>query len=123
MANEITASVALSCFKSTIMAATVGRSKVATTFSMTANVYSAGTVSVGTSVEAIPLGEVTTPHWAFFLNLDATNYLTLRNGSSGADLIRLYPGEFCVVPLDIAAVPYALADTAACLLEYLIFGR
>ncbi len=123
MANEITVSAGLTVYKSSVMSSAVGRSVVDATFTMTGNPYVQGVISVGTSAEAIPLGEVTQPHWAWFKNLDATNYLTIRNGASGADLLRLYPGELCPVPLDITATPYAVADTAACLLEYAIFSK
>lgn len=80
-------------------------------------------LSVLTSATVIPLGGVTSPHWAFFQNLDATNFLRIRNGSTGADLLSLYPGELALCPLFITAVPYAIADTASCLLKYVILPK
>lgn len=124
MANEITVTAALSVYKSSVMSSTVGRSVDGATFTMTGSPFiGPTTISVGTSAEAIPLAEVTQPHWAWFKNLDATNFVEIRNGSGGADLIRLYPGEACAVPLAIDATPYAIADTAACLMEYAIFSK
>lgn len=77
--------------------------------------------SIGVSEEAIVLGEVTSPGWAFFINRDPTNFIELRVATSGAKFAKLLPGEFCLVRLGSGAqVPYAIADTGACLLEYLI---
>ena len=76
---------------------------------------------IGTSQEAIVLGDVTTPGWAMFVNRDTTNFITLLVASSGAVFAKLKPGEFALLRLGSGAqVPYALADTAACLMEYLI---
>lgn len=122
MANEITVQGGITCFKSSIMTSALYRTFPALQFTMTANYYVEGTILVGTSATLIPLGAVTTPHWAYFKNLDATNFLRLMNGSAGAKLPKLKPGEPALFPLDDTAVPYAQADTAACLLEYLIFG-
>ena len=122
MANEITLTSSLSAFKAAIMSAAVGRSVSGAQFTMTGNFYVEGTISVATSATVIPLGQVTAPHWAYFHNLDATNYLTIRNGSGGTDLLKLLAGEYAFVPLLDTSAPYAIADTAACLLEYLILS-
>ena len=86
----------------------------------TGTTYQAGVVTIATSATAIPLGSVSSPHWAYLKNLDATNYVKVRNGSSGADVIRLYPGKCAIFPFETGAVPYAIADTASCKVEYLI---
>ena len=121
MANEITVSASLYAYKAGSMSASVGRGANGVTFTMTGTVLSQGTVSVGfAAAEAIPLGEVTGPHWCWLKNLDATNYVLVRNGLAGADLIKLRAGEFCVFPMYDSAVPYWIANTAACLCEWLI---
>lgn len=77
--------------------------------------------SIGTSEEAIVLGENTSPGWAFFINRDSTNYVELRVATGGAKFTKLKPGEFCLLRLGSGAqAPFAIADTAACVLEYLI---
>ncbi len=93
-------------------------------FTMTGSSYVQNTVSVGFSAEqALDMGAVTTPHWSFFQNLDDTNYIQLRRATGLAAFCRLYPGEFALFPLDNAATaPYVIADTAACLLQYLILS-
>lgn len=79
--------------------------------------------NVGTSEEAIPLGECSAPGWALFINRDATNYIELRVSSGGAKFAKLLAGEFCLLRLGSGAtVPYAIADTAACQMEYLLFN-
>lgn len=123
MSNEITVSASLSGYKSTIMSAALSRSFTALQFNMTANVIAYGVKSVGTSEEQVPLGEVTTPHWSFWFNNDDTNFVKILAGSGGTAFARLYPGEGALIPLDIALAPYLIADTAACLVEFVIFGK
>jgi hypothetical protein len=76
--------------------------------------------SIGTSEEAIALGDVATPGWFFCVNLDDTNYVELRPGSGAADFARLNPGEFCVLRLAADVTLYAIANTAAVRVEYLL---
>lgn len=77
--------------------------------------------NIGTSEEAISLGETTAPGWALFLNRDATNFINLKVATSGAIFAKLKPGEFCLLRLGSGAqAPYAISDTAACQLEYFI---
>ena len=71
--------------------------------------------------EALTLGEVTSPGWAFFINRDATNFVELRVSTGGAKFAKLLPGEFACLRLGSGAqVPYALADTGAVQLEVLL---
>lgn len=120
--NEITVTASLSAYKASVMSSAIGRSTVGATFTMTGNPYVEATISVATSATVIPLGQVTQPHWAYFKNLDAANYLTIRNGSGGADLVKLLAGEAAFVPLLDTSAPYAVANTGACLMEYLILS-
>ena len=80
------------------------------------------TISCPTSAQAIPLGQVTQPHWAVFYNLDPTNYIQLQNGASGAVFGRLIAGDITPFCLDPTCVPFTVANTGACLLEYAIFS-
>jgi hypothetical protein len=120
MANEITLSLSLSCFKPSIMSTAIGRAITTLLRSMTGATYIQDTMSVTTSALAVPLGSVSAPHWGFFLNLDPTNYITLMNGAAGAVFARLLAGDPCLVPLDPTCVPWAQANTLACQMEYLI---
>ncbi len=122
MVNEIMFSAAITCFKPSVMTTAVGRAAALVIANMAGNFYVEGSISVATSATLIPLGQVVAPHWAFFKNMDVTNFVRLMNGSGGAKLPKLLPGEAAFFPLDDTSVPYAIADTAACLLEYLIFS-
>lgn len=77
--------------------------------------------SIGTSEEAIVLGGVTTPKWFIAVNTDDTNFVQIKTGTGGTIFAKLLPGEFCFLPLGSGAqAPYAIADTAACLLDYFV---
>lgn len=83
--------------------------------------YTKAKQSIGTSEEAIVLGGVTTPKWFIAVNRDETNYVELKVATSGAIFAKLLPGEFCFLPLGSGAqAPYAIANTAACILEYFV---
>ncbi len=75
---------------------------------------------IATSAEAIQMGEITTPGWCYIKNLDAANFVSIRNGSAGADVIKLLAGESAFFRWPSTAVPYAIADTGACYIEYII---
>lgn len=121
MANEISVTASLSCFKTSVMSSTVGKAKSAS-FTMSGNYVIDGTVTIATSATAIPLGSITSPHYCFVYNTDSTNYVTIRNGSGGADVIRLNAGEFAIFPWSTSATPYAVANTASVVLEYLLLS-
>jgi len=74
--------------------------------------------AIGTSWEALILGDVGTPGIAVFKNLDDTNFVEI--GAGGAAFGKLKPGEACVLRLGVAA-PQAKADTAAVDLFYIIY--
>ena len=75
---------------------------------------------IGTSAEALGVGEISSMGVLIIKNLDATNFVSVRNGSGGADLCKIKPGEQWEFRLPPAAVPYAVADTAACYVEYIL---
>lgn len=122
MASEIRFTGSLSVYKSTVMSSAIGRTFNDLIATMTGNFVIEGTISVATSGTAIPLGQVTQPGWAFFVNKDATNFVRLANGSGGAKLVKLLATEPAFFRLDDTATPYAFADSAACLLEFLVIS-
>ncbi len=122
MANEITLSLSLTFFKPSIMAAAVAKFVSGALFSISGTTYIEGSVSVPTADLALPLGQVTQPHWAVFHNLDSVNKVSLKASAGGTYFPQLLAGEWAVVPLIPSAVPYAISDTAPCQLEYLIVG-
>lgn len=92
--------------------------------SVTGNRFIRHKQSIGFAAEeAIHLGELTTPlGWSAWRNLSSTNYLELRSATgAGNDIVKVPPLLFAVFHIgsDITA-PYAIANTAACLLDYFI---
>lgn len=124
MANEISLSGSLSVFKPSVMTQTIGMSFNGLVFTMSGLYYvGPSTFQVShTAATAVPLGRVALPHQSAWYNTDATNYVTLFNGASGAVFARLLAGECAFIPLDPTCVPYALANAADVVLEYCIFS-
>ncbi len=116
MANEITISASLS-FSKGGKTASAGRSGLQD--DMTGSNYFQGTQTIGTSEEALNKGDIGTPGYIWVRNLDATNFVEIRAGSSAADVVKLMPGKMALFYL-ASSTPYAIADSGACEIEYLI---
>lgn len=82
-----------------------------------------GVQAIGTSEEALVLGDVANPGWACFTNLDATNYIQIGVFVSATfhAFARLKAGKSALLPLDPSMVYYAKANTAVCKLDYRIY--
>jgi hypothetical protein len=85
-----------------------------------------GVQNVGTSAEAIDVGDVSTLGLAWFRNLDATNFVQVGQDVGGGgfeEFFKLLAGETALMRLDLAAtgVLQAKADTAAIELQYIIY--
>ena len=78
--------------------------------------------SVGTSEEAIQLGDLAaTGGYVYLENLDATNFIGVRQGTGATDLIKLLAGDWCVFRIHgSSTAPFAIADTAACNLRIVL---
>ena len=74
--------------------------------------------TIGTTEEALVLGDITTPGYCVFVNLDSTNFVEI--GVSGSMFLKLKPGEQDVCRLTTTA-PFAKADTAAVELFYIMY--
>lgn len=74
--------------------------------------------TVGTSEEALLVGDVAAAGYGWFKNLDATNFVSLRPGTGTANCIKLMPGEVALFRASVAL--WAIADTAPVQLEYFI---
>jgi hypothetical protein len=77
--------------------------------------------TIGTSYEAITLGDVSTEGYCYLRNLDSTNFVDVGTdgGAALVPFLRLKAGECAVFRISTNAI-YALADTAACKLDVLI---
>lgn len=79
--------------------------------------------SVGTSEEAIGLGDIATGGYFLAINRDTTNFVSIRQATGGTNFIRMNAGEGCVFRIHASsAAPYWIADTAACEVEYLLIA-
>jgi hypothetical protein len=93
-------------------------------FSQTAIGKYGGVVSIGTSEEDLPVGDVGTNGWVFLKNLDSTNFVKWGPKSAGAmvELGRLKPNEpgqwFRLAP---GVTLRAIADTAAVKVDYRLY--
>lgn len=78
--------------------------------------------NIGTSEEAILLGDVAAGGYWFVQNLDATNFVELRSGTGATDFIKLLAGEWAIFRTSAdATAPYAIADTGACNVRFVRF--
>lgn len=119
MADELTLTLKVSYSKNgvTLAPADVSNKKI----TISGNAAKHFVQNIGTTEEAIDLGDVTTGGWWFAWNRDSTNWVEIRVGTGGADFVRLEAGEFFAGRLSPDnAAPYAIADTAACNVEFLI---
>lgn len=75
---------------------------------------SSGIQNIGTSAEAINIGDVATEGIAVFENLDATNFVEIGWDATGfQSAFKLLPGQFAIVPLNPSRTWQAQANTAA----------
>jgi hypothetical protein len=120
MADEIRANLSLTVTKGSLSLSKLFND----TADMAGTKYSAGCQSIGHAAhEALVVsGDIATAGWAYFRNTDATNFVQVGVDVSTAfhPLVKLLPGEACVLRLATTAV-YAKADTAAVDLDYVVF--
>lgn len=121
MANELSVTAAMLFAKNGIEQ--IGRTVTARQIAVAGNggVYEAG-LSIATSETVIKLGELTAPFgYVWFHNLDSTNFIQIKIAASGTIIVKLLAGEVACLRLGSGiSAPVAIADTAACLLEYWI---
>lgn len=118
MADEITVSGSLGAIKGTI-SKSPGLAVVGLTPDMSGDQVHSTYQSVGTSEEAVALGDFSTGGWMMLVNRDGTNFITVKGSSGATAFAKMLPGEFVLMRC-IAAAPYVQADTAACLMEIFI---
>jgi hypothetical protein len=83
--------------------------------------FVAGKQNVGFAAEeAIDVQEITNLGWAYFENLDDTDFVELRPATGVADFAKLKTLEIGTIRLAADAVPFAQADTSTVDLLYCI---
>lgn len=122
MANEITVLAGLTVSKSDLKVSIPTLSKQ---FTMTGTYYSAGVQLIGTTHEILSISaDLVTAGWAWFKNVDPTNFIEVGIDAAGTfhPLLKLLASEFALCPLTTKAI-YARANTAAAKLEYNVVER
>jgi hypothetical protein len=117
MSNELTISASVKFVKGDL---NVSRSKSGLRIDVTGDKHLDMVQEIGTSEEAITLGEASVGGYMMLENLDDTNYVEIRPNTGVADLIKLLPGDIALFRTAADAVPYGLANTAACDLRIII---
>lgn len=118
MANEATVTTSLQFAKGSV---DLTLSDAASTFDVAGTRYQRAVQNIGTSEVALDMGDITDPGWAYFKNLDTSNYVELYAATGETAFLRLNAGEHGCFRLSLSATaPFAKADTAACDLEYMI---
>ncbi len=79
--------------------------------------YAQGIQNIGTSEEALNVGDVSDIGLIILINRSDTNFIQV--GLTGSYTIKVKPGEFCCFTPDGTIT--AIADTAAVDVEYYIF--
>lgn len=82
-------------------------------------------ISVATTAEVLVLGDITDVGYAFFRNLDGTNFVHLGVGTTGgiAAMVKLMPGQLCCMPLTTGSTFMAEADTLPVELRMTLWAR
>jgi hypothetical protein len=117
MANELTITSSMS-FQKEKAFASMGKGGVRVT--VTGTKYVEIVQAIGTSEEALLLGDIASPGYMMVENLDATNFVEIRPGSGAADMIKIPPLSFAGPFMLATSTPYAIADTAECKIRYLL---
>lgn len=86
-------------------------------------VFSHQKILVATSEQAVNITGITTLGYAMFINRDETNFVEIRTGTGATKFIKLEAGEVALFRFGSGiTAPFIIADTAACLVEVIIFN-
>lgn len=119
MANEIIARASLSVAKSGTFQFRDSRD---VPFTMTGTYALSTTQTVGTSAEALLLGELTAARaWYWIKNIDSTNIVHLLPASGGTPTTSIGPGEFILGRFTSSiTAPFVQALVAPCIIDVLL---
>lgn len=136
MANEITINALLKFSKGNVQALT--RSTAGARFDVDGTKYVSGVQMIGTTEEALAMGEILSAGWCWMKNLGSTNSIRIR-ADSASDLAELVGGDVAeaaelVVRMDLVELkagetalfrlatdtPHAVTESGTSELEYII---
>lgn len=87
-------------------------------FEPSSKAYITGIQTIGTTEEALEIGDVSSAGLIWIRNKDKTNFVQI--GLTASYPIKLTPGQFCLFPPDSGAI-FAKADTADVDVEFYVF--
>lgn len=122
MANEITITISGSLTNGNLKDSfTPGQIQVTQT---TARMHGS-VVNAATTAEILVLGDITDVGYAFFRNLDGTNWVHIGVGTTGgiAPLVKLLAGQICCMPLTTGSTFMVEADTSPVDLRMTLWAR
>lgn len=121
MANEIALSIALSFTKSGRYVDTANMGALGQTLDVSGADFVYKTQNIGTTAEALSIGDITACGWMVVENLDATNYVEISRATftAGQGTVKVKAGEVQAFRL-ASNTPFALANTAAVDISYII---
>jgi len=119
MANSLTVGQSLT-FKTASLTSPITRNDPSVTIAPSGDHFVSGVMDTSTTPAAIPMGSVATAGWCRMKNLDATNDITIRIGSGGADVVKLKANDPAMVFRLAANNPYATASAGTPKLDYMI---
>jgi len=117
MANELTIQADVNYSKGVVKLTNQNTKKI--DVSGTAIVNSV--FNIGITEEAIALADVAAPGYCLIHNTDATNFVTV-GATTGVYTIKLLPLEVALFRLNGTTL-FALADTAACDVQFTVFSN
>lgn len=119
MASEITLNFGFSVVKSNLRQAVVSHNLVV---DLTGSRFVANVQDVGTSHEALVVGDLSTAGYIWIKNLDPTNYVEIGILDSGTfyPTCKLKALREALFPAAVVAL-YAKANTSPCKLQYQFF--
>ncbi len=121
MADEITLSGALAYLDSELTSDELSVSGL--TASVATKLIQRIKMSIPITEVALKLGTITSLGWFIGINRDATNYVELRVSTGSTKFAKLTAGKFAIFQFGSGiTAPYAIADTAACQLDYLLIS-
>lgn len=118
MANEVTTRVKLSVTGTSgdpIMFDTGDVSE-----GLASNLAYRGEISVGTSNEAIPAGDISTFKYVALRNLSSSIAVVLNKSDDTDQIVSIGAGQNALIP--ISAAPYLQTASSTALVEFLIVG-
>lgn len=119
MANEVTVTGSLSVTEAGITK-TVAKTAAQYDLATTPTKFQEHIQDVGTSEEALDMGDITAPGWFYLENLDATNFVQVYAATAETSFAKLLPGEFIMGKLE-ATAPVVKADTASCKVRFFLY--